>query len=71
MKDFLALVFAINCIQLANCIPLSQFYPFGITPGDFSLPRTLDGFSAPINLTVAFPFFDQNHDVVFVSCVAK
>ena len=69
MRVVWLLVFVLSCIRLINCIPLSRFYPFGTVAGDLSLPRTLDGFSDPINLTVTFPFFDQNYDVVFVSCV--
>jgi len=71
MESFLSLVFAFGYIQLAKCIPLSQFYPFGTTQGDSSLHRTVDYYS-PINLSViSFPLFDQYHDVVFVSCVNK
>lgn len=68
MKGLWFLVFAFSCIRLIKCIPLSNFYPFGNASGDSSLFRTLDGFFGPINLTVTFPFFDQDHDVVFVSC---
>ena len=69
MKGLWSLVFAFSCIRLIKCIPLSNFYPFGNASGDSSLPRTVDGFSDPINLTVTFPFFDRNHDIVFVSYV--
>ena len=69
MKGLWLLVFAIRCMQLVGCIPLSKFYPFGTAAGDSSLNRTLDGSSDPINLTITFPFFDRNHGVVFVSCI--
>lgn len=54
-------------LQYTLCIPLNQFYPFGNVTTDLRLNRTLDGFSNPINLTVTFPFFDEDHDVIFVS----
>ncbi len=50
------------------CIPLDQFYPFGRDNGDTLLPKTLDGSSPPIQLNISsFPFFGQDHRVIFVS----
>lgn len=48
-------------------IPLMSFYPFGNGTGDTALPRNDDGSSAPITLSMPYPFFDENRATVFVS----
>ena len=48
-------------------IPLANFYPFGSTNGDTALPPNDDGSSAPITLSMPFPFFDETRAMVFVS----
>ena len=67
-------VFAIFYILLKNsvkCIPLNEFYPFGIGTAvefgtDTFLPPNDDGSSDQILLTSVFPFFDENFDTIFV-----
>ena len=49
------------------CIPLSNFYPFGIARLDTSLFRNDDSSSPAVDLSVTFPYFDQNYKVVYVS----
>ena len=47
-------------------IPLSDFYPFGASENDFTVGPTLDG-SNSIMLDQKFPFFDETHDLIYVS----
>lgn len=53
--------------NIAVGIPLEDFYSFGAAVGDTSLPPNDDGSSAPIMLTMSFPFFDEDHTSLFVS----
>ena len=46
---------------LTTAIPLGDFYPFGTTANDSSLPPNDDDFSAPIILNRPFPFFGSRH----------
>lgn len=52
---------------LAVCVDVSKFFPFGAAVGDNMTPRTDDGSSGAINLTVHFPFFGWSHDKLYVS----
>lgn len=49
------------------CVPLSEFYPYGVRENDSPLTRGDDISSPEISLPSAFPFFDQNFQAVFVS----
>ena len=46
-------------------VELSDFYPYGSSNGDIVMRRIDDGSSGIIN--IAFPFFDQNHNSLYVS----
>ena len=48
-------------------IPLMNFYPFGSTAGDTALFPNDDESSAPLTLSMPYPFFDENRAMVFVS----
>ena len=50
----------------ARCIPLAEFYPFGETVNETFLHRNDDGNSPRITLSSVFPFFDENHEIVYV-----
>ncbi|XP_059177943.1 sushi domain-containing protein 2-like [Physella acuta] len=52
---------------LAVCVDVSKFFPFGAAVGDRMTPRTDDGSSGAINLTVHFPFFGWSHDKLYVN----
>lgn len=53
--------------QVARCIPLDEFFPFGSDAGDSELPSNDDGSTGPISLTLPFPFFASTHTMLFVS----
>ena len=48
-------------------IPLSDFYPYGLSEGDTALPVNDDDSSGEISISIPFPYFDRNHDSLFVS----
>ena len=48
-------------------VPLSDFYPYGVGEGDTALPANDDGSSGEISISMLFPYFDRNHDSLFVS----
>ena len=72
MIDFAAfllpLVFSVCCrFSFVEAAILPNFYPFGQSEGDQSLPPDDDGSSGTVPISIPFPFFDQNHDSLFVS----
>lgn len=48
-------------------VPLSDFYPYGVSEGDTALPANDDGSSGVISISILFPYFDRNHDSLYVS----
>ncbi|KAL9985251.1 hypothetical protein ACROYT_G007629 [Oculina patagonica] len=46
---------------------LQNFYPFGQSEGDLLLPANDDGSSGTVPISIPFPFFDRNHDSLFVN----
>lgn len=54
-------------IQSAVTLSLSEFYPYGIVHGDRLLPANDDGSSGEVRLSTPFPYFDKNHESLFVS----
>ena len=64
----LPLIYVIATILLraVSAVPL-QFYSFGRDYGDELLESSDDGSTEEIQLTVSFPFFDRDHDSLFVS----
>jgi hypothetical protein len=63
----LAIVFH-NVFQLVYTrIELENFYPYGPENGDTSVPTNDDGSSGRVNIGFRFPFFDEEHESLFVS----
>ena len=58
-------------LVISSCfsLPLSEFYPYGTSKGDTALPPNDDGSSGEISISILFPYFDHNHDSLFVSTV--
>jgi len=48
-------------------VPLDDFYPYGVNKGDTALPSIDDGSSGAIPISISFPYFNQNHNSIFVS----
>ena len=48
-------------------IELDNFYPYGTLNGDTTVPTNDDGSSGRVNITFPFPFFDADHESLFVS----
>ncbi len=72
MPIFSLLILSSCSFSAVLCIPLDQFYPFGRDNGDTLLPKTLDGSSPPIQLDISsFPFFGQDHRIIFVSALLR
>ena len=70
MKRLITLiVFHVLLQDGVRCIPLDQFYPFGETVNDTLLFPNDDRSSPPINLTLIFPFFDEDYETVYVRTV--
>ncbi|XP_071476500.1 uncharacterized protein [Diadema antillarum] len=43
------------------------FFPFGASEGDAFLPANDDGSTSELQISVVFPFFDDDHDSLFVN----
>lgn len=52
---------------LAGCIQLEDFYSFGAAAGDSELDRGDDEHSEPLQLSRAFPYYDQQESQLYVS----
>jgi len=48
-------------------VPLDDFYPYGVNKGDTALPSIDDGSSGAIPISISFPYFNQNHNSIFVN----
>ena len=57
------------CVEIltSEAAVLPNFYPFGQSEGDQFLPQNDDESSEIVPTTIQFPFFDQNHNFLFVS----
>jgi len=62
-------VLVVLFLRIMPCltVPLSDFYPYGVSEGDTALPANDDGSSGEISISILFPYFDRNHDSLFVS----
>ena len=56
-----------HIIFLSKAIVLPNFYPFGVSDGDQLVPTNDDGSSGTISISIQFPFYDRNHNSLFVS----
>ena len=67
---FMPLVFFACCkFSFLEAVVLPDFYPFGQSERDQLLPPNDDQSSGTVPISIPFPFFDQNHDSLFVSIV--
>ena len=48
-------------------VELKDFYPYGRNEGDAIVPRNDDGSSGIIDISFPFPFFDRDHNFLYVS----
>ena len=68
MKSLIVASLFLNFVQIVFMrIELEDFYPYGTDNGDNSVPMNDDGSSGQINIAFPFPFFDEDHDSLFVS----
>ena len=75
MKFCAAALVLFNVLQIVYMrVELDDFYPYGLENGDTAVPRNDDGSSGRVNIRFPFPFFDNEHESLFVSnsmsCVA-
>ena len=61
-----AIVLCMLIVSVAT-VPLEDFYSFGSEHGDDVLSANDDGSTEEIQLSVSFPFFDRDHNSLFVS----
>ncbi|XP_078360277.1 sushi domain-containing protein 2-like isoform X2 [Oculina patagonica] len=54
-------------ILTSDTIIIPNFYSFGQSEGDLLLPPNDDESSGTIPISIPFPFFDRNHDSLFVN----
>ena len=54
-------------VFLAEALLLQNVYPFGASEGDQVVSRNNDGSSGEVPISTPFPFFDHNHNSLFVS----
>ena len=47
--------------------PVDLLFPYSTSEGDAVVPANDDGSSGMIRLSTLFPFFDSNHDFLYVS----
>ena len=65
----LAVVFLSSFQVVFTRIELEDFYPYGPENGDTLIPSNDDGSSGLVNIIFPFPFFDQDHESLFVSII--
>lgn len=51
----------------SDSLPLSQFFPYGVSNGDTALPSNDDGGSGKITLSTPFQYFDRYYRSLYVS----
>jgi hypothetical protein len=63
-----AVLILLNIFQAVYMhIELENFYPYGLENADSSVPTNDDGSSGLVNIGFPFPFFDNDHNSLFVS----
>lgn len=60
-------LFALSQLSILEALVLPNFYTFGQSEGDQLVPTNDDGSSGTIPISIPFPFFDRNHNSLFVS----
>lgn len=48
-------------------VPLSDFFPFGLSNGDAAVEHGDDNSSPPVPISIAFPFFNISHTTLWVN----
>ena len=67
MKSYLLVNAFLNIFQVVYMrVELSDFYPYGPGNGDSEAPINDDGSTGRVNIGFPFPFFDEDHDSLFV-----
>ena len=67
MKLLLTLSVFLNVLQIVFMrMELEDFYPYGPENGDTAVPTNDDGSSGLVNIGFPFPFFDDEHESLFV-----
>ena len=61
------LLYSWDEILTSEAVVLPNFYRFGQSEGDQLLPPNDDQSSGTVPISIQFPFFDQNHNSLFVS----
>jgi hypothetical protein len=68
MKLWVVFLLLVNVFRVVYMrIELENFYPYGPQNGDSAVPRNDDGSSGLVNIGFPFPFFDNDHNSLFVS----
>ena len=57
----------IHLLTTCYSLPLSQFYPYGVSNGDTALSPNDDGGSGKITLSTRFQYFGRYHSLLYVS----
>lgn len=71
LQHFKLFVGIVQLITACSSLSMSEFYPYGVGNGDTELPANDDGSSGEIPISILFPYFDRNHDSLFVSTVVS
>ena len=64
----LFLVVLLTGTELVAAVPLSSFYPYGVSAGDSILPRNDDGSTSALPLPMPFNYFARSPTTLYVSC---
>ncbi|XP_068694477.1 uncharacterized protein [Montipora foliosa] len=67
IRKFKALFLLMLFIHSSLSVSLSDFYPYGLSEGDTLLPPNDDSSSGEVGISVPFPYFDRNHDSLYVN----
>lgn len=62
---------AVSLLKVCVCIPLEEFYPYGTAIGDSKLVKNDDGSSPRVTISSLFPFFNNQHNSLFVSNISS
>ena len=67
LKYFFIFLALIVYATYGHAIEIQDFLPYGIDVGDKQMPTTDDAASDPIDISVKFPFFQNNFQRIFLS----
>lgn len=66
---FLSLCFTISFTIWSAALSDQNLFPFGLSEGDMTVPRSLFGTSSRIELCTPFPFFGTLETALYVSYI--